>query len=769
MEFIKGKYNSNISRVWRIGFMLIILPILYIVAVFFNFFWLFGGMPDLKAIENPNSQVASEIITADGQLLSKFFLENRTPIEFDQLSPNVVRALVATEDARFMKHSGIDPRSMFRVLKGLTGGGNSGGGSTLSQQLAKNLFETRSEKFKGTLGGFPIIKTVISKTKEWILAVRLERNYTKQEIMMMYLNTVSFGNNALGIRTAAKTYFNREPWNLDLHQAALLVGMLQNPSRFNPRIFPERSLERRNTVLAQMNKYGLIKEQDFIKTKQKTLGLKITIENHNTGPAPYFREALKDWMKDWLVEYNKDNSTDYDLYTSGLRIYTTIDSRMQLYAEDAATQNMKIQQLKLDNSVKLRKSTPWVIKKDKGYVEDPYFIKRSLRKCGRYIEMKRAGFGESTILKAMTTKVKMRVYSLRGDRDTLMSPLDSLKYYNSFLHTGMVSMEPQTGDVKAWVGGINFKHFKYDHVKQGARQPGSTFKPFVYTTAIDQNFVTPCTQIIDQQVCIGDWCPQNSNSRFSGRSLNLRQALGASVNSVSAYLMKQVGPKLVADYAHKIGITSPLPENDVTICLGTPSVTVFEMVNAYSTFANLGKHVEPRFVTRIEDKNGRLLAEFPVSEKEVISPSVAYQMLFIMQGAVQEGTAVSLKNKYNFIDKNEIAAKTGTTSDYTDAWFMGMTPNLVTGVWVGGEDNHVHFTNIQDGQGGHVALPAWAYYMKKVFDDPDLAGGVRSPYRKDRFRRPDGLEANLGCGGLRVDSTNTYFRPKINDDESVMF
>ena len=769
MEFIKGKYNSNIRRVWRFGIMLMVLPVLYVVAVFFNFFWLFGGMPDLKAIENPNSQVASEIITADGQLLSKFFLENRTPIEFDQLSPNVVRALVATEDARFMKHSGIDPRSMFRVLKGLTGGGNSGGGSTLSQQLAKNLFETRSEKFKGTLGGFPIIKTVISKTKEWILAVRLERNYTKQEIMMMYLNTVSFGNNALGIRTAAKTYFNREPWNLDLHQAALLVGMLQNPSRFNPRIFPERSLERRNTVLAQMNKYGLIKEQDFIKTKQKTLGLKITIENHNTGPAPYFREALKDWMKDWLVEYNKDNSTDYDLYTSGLRIYTTIDSRMQLYAEDAATQNMKIQQLKLDNSVKLRKSTPWVIKKDKGYVEDPYFIKRSLRKCGRYIEMKRAGFGESAILKAMTTKIKMRVYSLRGDRDTLMSPLDSLKYYNSFLHTGMVSMEPQTGDVKAWVGGINFKHFKYDHVKQGARQPGSTFKPFVYTTAIDQNFVTPCTQIIDQQVCIGDWCPQNSNSRFSGRSLNLRQALGASVNSVSAYLMKQVGPKLVADYAHKIGITSPLPENDVTICLGTPSVTVFEMVNAYSTFANLGKHVEPRFVTRIEDKNGRLLAEFPVSEKEVISPSVAYQMLFIMQGAVQEGTAVSLKNKYKFIDKNEIAAKTGTTSDYTDGWFMGMTPNLVTGVWVGGEDNHVHFTNLQDGQGGHVALPAWAYYMKKVFDDPDLAGGVRSPYRKDRFRRPDGLEANLGCGGLRVDSTNTYFRPKINDDESVMF
>lgn len=769
MEFIKGKYNSSIRRVWRWGIIFMILPVLFVVAVFFNFFWLFGGMPDLKAIENPNSQVASEIITADGQLLSKFFLENRSPIEFDQLSPNVVRALVATEDARFMKHSGIDPRSMFRVLKGLTGGGNSGGGSTLSQQLAKNLFETRSEKFKGGLGDFPIIKTVISKTKEWILAVRLERNYTKQEIMMMYLNTVSFGNNALGIRTAAKTYFNREPWNLDLHQAALLVGMLQNPSRFNPRIFPERSLERRNIVLGQMQKYDFLKDEEFIKTKLKPLGLQITIENQNTGPAPYFREALKDWMKDWLVEYNKENGTEFDLYTSGLRIYTTIDSRMQQYAEDAATQNMKIQQLKLNNSVRGRNSTPWVIKKDKGYVEDPYFIKRSLRKCWRYAELKKAGYTETAIMKVMMTKIKMKVYSLRGDRDTVMSPLDSLKYYNSFLHTGMVSMEPQTGDVKAWVGGISFKHFKYDHVKQGARQPGSTFKPFVYTTAIDQNFVTPCTQVIDQQVCIGDWCPQNSNSRFSGRSLNLRQALGASVNSVSAYLMKQVGPRLVTEYAHKLGITSPLPENDVTICLGTPNVTVFEMVNAYSTFANLGKHVEPRFVTRIEDKDGRLLAEFPVSEKAVITPSIAYQMLFIMQGAVQEGTAISLKTKYKLIDKNEIAAKTGTTSDYTDAWFMGMTPNLVTGVWVGGEDNHVHFTNIKDGQGGHVALPAWAEYMKKVFDDPDLAGGVRSPYRKDRFRRPDGMGADLGCGGLRVDSTSTYFRPKINDDESVMF
>ena len=769
MAFLKGKYQSTIRFFWRAGIALTASIILYVVAVYFNFFWLFGGMPDLKAIENPQSQLASEVITADGQLLSKYFIENRSPIEFDQLSPNIIRALVATEDARFMKHSGIDPRSMFRVLKGVVGsGGNTGGGSTLSQQLAKNLFETRGEKFKGIFGSVPVLKTVIAKTKEWILAVRLERNYTKQEVMMMYLNQVSFGNNAIGIKTATKTYFNREPWNVDLHQAAMLVGMLQNPSRFNPRIFPERTLERRNTVLAQMKKYEFLTEEDFAKIKRQPLGLRFTIENHTTGAAPYFRESLKGWMKGWIESYNKENGTELDLYTSGLRIYTTIDSRMQAYAEAAVAQHMRDQQIKFYNYFRAKKMNPWVIRKDNGYVEDPNFVNRAIKRSWRYLEMKKSGLSDTKIFQVLNTKYKMRVYSLRGERDTIMSPIDSIKYYNKFLHIGMCSMDPRSGDVKAWVGGINFKYFKYDHVKQGARQPGSTFKPFVYCSAIDKNLVTPCDQIVDQAYSIGNWHPKNATG-FSGKSLTLRQALGKSVNSISVNLMSRVGPRTVAEYAHKLGITSPINEKDVTICLGTPSMTVFEMVNAYCSFANAGRHVEPRYVTRIEDKNGQVLAEFPVNEKEVLSPNVAYEMLFLMKGAVEEGTAVRLRTQYKLGENNEIAAKTGTTSDYTDGWFMGMTPNLVTGLWVGGEDNHVHHTTMEYGQGGRIAMPAWAIYMQKVYGDPDLAGHDKAPYRRDRFRRPDGMKANLDCGGVRMDSTNMYFRPKINDDEGVLF
>ncbi|MFN4145092.1 MAG: penicillin-binding protein 1A [Runella sp.] len=773
MTFLKGKYQKTIRRIWFWGLSLIFGAIFYIAAVYWNFFWLFGTMPDLKAVENPESQLASEIISADGQLLSKYFLENRSPVEFDQLSPILVKALVATEDVRFVKHSGIDPRALFRAVKGVASSDQgSGGGSTLTQQLAKNLFQTRGEKYKGKLGDIPLVRTVIAKTKEWILSVRLERNYTKQEIMAMYLNTVSFGNNAEGIKTASKTYFKKEPWNLEITEAALLVGMLQNPSRYNPRLFKERALERRNVVLGQMMKYGFLTREEFIRNKAKPLGLNFNIENHNTGPAPYFREVLRDWMKAWLAEYNRENGTEYDLYTDGLRIYTTIDSRMQAYAEAAVYEHMKTQQAIFDNFFKAQKMNPWVVKNKSGaYVEDPNFVQRAMRQSWRYIELKRAyGDDEAQIMKVMRTPVKMRVFSYRGERDTIMSPLDSIKYYKRFLHVGMASMDPRSGDLKAWVGGINFKHFKYDHVKQGRRQPGSTFKPFVYCSAIDRSFITPCETIVDRQVCIGDWCPKNASGGFSGQALTLRQALAKSVNSISAHLMKLVGPQTVVEYAHKLGITSPIPK-DVTICLGTPDMSVFEMVNAYSTFANGGKHVTPRFVTRIENKDGQVLADFPIQEKEVISPSVAYQMLFIMRGAVEDpwGTAQRLRKEYGLSTNNDIAAKTGTTSNYSDGWFMGMTPNLVTGIWVGGDDRTIHHTTMTYGQGARIAMPAWGMYMQKVFADPDLAGSERAPYRRERFFKPDGMEANIGCGGVKIDSSNIYLRPKITDDESVLF
>ncbi len=472
MAFLKGKYRKSIILFWQLAGVVIGGAVLYISAVYFNFFWLFGGMPDLKAIENPESQVASEILSADGQTLSKYFIENRTPVEFDQLSPNIVKALIATEDARFVKHSGIDPRSMFRVLKGVASSeqGTTGGGSTLTQQLAKNLFQTRSDKYKGGLGDIPLIKTVIAKTKEWILSVRLERNYTKQEIMTMYLNTVSFGNNADGIKTASRTYFRKEPWNLNLTEAALLVGMLQNPSRFNPRVFKERALERRNVVMGQMVKYGFLTQEAFYVNKLKPLGLNFNIENHNTGPAPYFREVLRDWMKTWLAQYNQENGTEYDLYTDGLRIYTTIDSRMQDYAEQAAEQHMKDQQAKFFNHFKELKMNPWVVKgTNGGYVPDPNFERRAVKRSWRYRELKRSfGDDEEKIWAELRKPIKMKVFSWRGDRDTIMSPLDSIKYYNKFLRIGMVSMDPRNGDVKAWVGGINYKLFTTKYIRASA-------------------------------------------------------------------------------------------------------------------------------------------------------------------------------------------------------------------------------------------------------------------------------------------------------------
>jgi penicillin-binding protein 1A len=524
--------------------------------------------------------------------------------------------------------------------------------------------------------------------------------------------------------------------------------------------------------LGQMMKYGFLTPETFARNKVKPLGLNFNIENHNTGPAPYFREVLRDWMKAWLAQYNKENGTEYDLYTDGLRIYTTIDSRMQSYAEAAALKHMTDQQQIFYNYFKTQKMNPWVVKNSRGgYVEDPNFVQRAMKQSWRYIELKKA-YGDDTkkIMAVMTTPVKMKVFSYRGERDTIMSPLDSIKYYKKFLHIGMVSMDPRTGDVKAWVGGINFKHFKYDHVKQGRRQPGSTFKPFVYCSAIDKSFVTPCDPIIDRQVCIGDWCPRNSTGSYSGQALTLRQALAKSVNSISAHLMSLVRPRTVVEYAHKLGITSFIPE-DVTICLGTPDVSVFEMVNAYSTFANNGKHVDPRFVLRIEDKNGRLLADFPIQEKEEISPSVAYQMLFIMRGAVEDpwGTAQRLRTQYKLSDNNDIAAKTGTTSNYSDGWFMGMTPNLVTGVWVGGDDRTIHHTTMAYGQGARIAMPAWGMYMQKVYEDTDLAGSEKSPYKRERFFKPDGMEANIGCGGIKIDTLNTYLRPKVTDDESILF
>jgi penicillin-binding protein 1A len=757
IELQPGKYRRSIIRVWLFTAIGLGLFVFYIVAVSYNFFWLFGGMPDLITLENPKSELASELISQDGKSLGKYFFENRTPVEFDQISKNVTDALVATEDARFTNHSGIDPRSMLRVAKGiLLVSSSSGGGSTLTQQVAKNLFETRSEKYEGLLGKIPFVRTVIAKTKEWILSVTLERKYTKKEIMMMYLNTVSFGNNTFGIKVAAKTYFNKEPRDLEVNEAALLVGMLQNPTLYNPLRFPTNATNRRNTVLAQMVKYNYLPEDEFETYKDRSLDLKFTVDGHNTGPAPYFRESMRGYMRAWVKRYNEENGTDLDLYTSGLRIYTTIDSRMQAYQEEAMNEHMRQQQKLFDAHWKGR--NPWA---DENGKEIPGFIEKAVRSLPYFNVLKRE-VGEEEAWKVMRRPYKMKVFSYDGEKEMTMSPMDSIRYYKRFLHAGMMSMDPRSGEIKAWVGGVNFKYFKYDHVKQGTRQPGSTFKPFVYVAALYKNFLTPCDKIVDAPV-EGQWTPKNSNGKYSEQPLTLRQALGKSVNSVSAAIIQMVKPETVVEYAHNLGITSKL-DAVPALCLGVSSVSVYEMVNAYCAFANGGYRTEPMTVLRIEDRYGNVLQEFHQKQNQELNADVAYNMLYLMRGAVEDpgGTAGRL-HSYGVTSGNEIAAKTGTTDNHSESWFMGMTQNLVSGIWVGGEDMSIHFRTIDLGQGGRAAMPAWGLYMKKVYDDQTLL-----QYRKGPFIKPENY--SLDCGNVASDSTDTYVPPaSSSDDEGVLF
>lgn len=764
IELQPGKYRRNIIRLWRLLGLILGLFIFYLIAVSINLFWLFGGMPDLVTLENPKSELASELISEDGKSLGKYIFKNRSPIEYDQVSHNLVDALIATEDARFLNHSGIDPRSLARVAKGLlTANSGAGGGSTLTQQVAKNLFETRSEKYRGLLGKVPVVRTVIAKTKEWILSVILERKYTKQEIMMMYLNTVSFGNNTYGVKVASRTYFDKDPWELNVPEAALIVGMLQNPTLYNPLRFPANALKRRNTVLGQMMKYDYLPEEKFENYKAQPLNLKYTIESHNTGLAPYFRESMRGFLNAWVKSYNEEHDADLDLSTSGLRIHTTIDSRMQRYQEEALTEHMRQQQKIFDEHWKGR--NPWI--DDKGR-EMPGFISKAVNRLPHYISLK-ALLGEEAAMKIMRTPYKMKVFSWNGEKEMTMSPIDSIRYYKRFLHAGMMSMDPRNGHIKAWVGGVNFKYFKYDHVKQGKRQPGSTFKPFVYLAGLDKNFLTPCDRVMDQPVTFGKeddvpegYTPENSNGSYSYQSLSLRQALGKSVNSVSAYIIKMVKAKTVIEYAHKLGITSKLPETPA-LALGTGDVSVYEMVNAYCSFANGGYRTEPMTILRIEDRYGNVLQSFHQKQNQELNENMAYDMLYLMRGAVEDpgGTAGRLSS-YGVTQGNEIAAKTGTSQNHSDGWFMGMTQHLVTGLWVGGEDRSIHFRTLALGQGGRVAMPAWGLYMQKVYNDQTL-----TEYRKGPFVKPANYVRD--CNTMTGDSTNTYTPPSKSDDEGVLF
>ena len=725
---------------------------LFVGLIFLLASWgVFGEMPTFEHLENPNTNLATEIISSDNQTLGKFYLDdNRTPVSYDELPENLIQALVATEDARYYEHSGIDARGTLRALIFL---GSKGGASTISQQLSKLLF---TKKPSGGLG------RVIQKVKEWVIAIRLERQYTKEEIVQMYLNLYDFNYNADGIRSAARIYFGKEPSELKTEESAVLVGMLKNSSLYNPIRREELVLNRRNTVLSQMAKYDYISEAEKDSLQQLKMDINFNPESHREGLATYFRMYLQRFLNQWIKDNPKPEGGNYNIYLDGLKVYTTVDSRMQKNAEDAVEAHMKNLQAEFfhQNTPKRNPTAPF-LDLTSGAIDT--IIRRAMKRSARWRHLRREGMSEEEIKKTFHQKTEMTVFDWNSDsyeKDTVMTPWDSIRYYKTFLRTAMMSMEPQTGHVKAWVGGVDYKHFQYDNVIQGARQAGSTFKPFVYAAAIDQLRYSPCDSLPDNQYCIEPlkhgnmeaWCPKNSDGKYSGENLTLKNALANSVNTVTAQLIDKVGPASVVSIAKNMGISREILEVP-SIALGTPDFNVYEMVGAYGTFANQGVYVKPVMVTRIEDKNGTVLYEYRPETKDVLSKDVAYAMVNLMEGVTQYGSGGRLRHSfakeqtvykeiitgYPYGLTNPIAGKTGTTQNQSDGWFMGMVPNLVTGVWVGGEDRAAHFSSLTYGQGASMALPIWAIYMKKNYENEEL--GVS----KGEFEEPEELSINVDC------------------------
>ncbi len=740
-------YTVIIRGLWIVFISMFILFPLYILTVRADFMGLYGGLPSLKALENPKNDLSSELYSTDNVLLGKYYRENRSPVTYEDLSPNLVNALVATEDIRFTEHSGIDLQGMARVGWGvikyiLTFGSSDleGGGSTLSQQTAKNLYNTRTGDKEGPLMKVPGLRMLIIKTKEWIVAVQLERFYTKKEILAMYLNTAAFSSNSYGIKVAAKTFFNKPTYDLGVQEAATLVGMLKAATYYNPARNPENSRRRRNVVMAQMHKYGFVSDQQLDSLSQLPMALDFKVDSHDEGSATYFRTVVRNWLLTWADEHG------YDLFEDGLKIYTTIDSRMQEHAEEAVRDHMKTLQGRFDDE--WGKENPW---RDEEGNEIKGFVDNLARRSKRYRSLEKFyGKGDDSIKIVMNKPVPMKIFTWKNEareKDTVMSPIDSIKYTQRFLHTGFMSMDPHNGYIKAWVGGIDYKHFKYDHVKQGRRQPGSTFKPFVYTAAIDNGY-SPCYEVVDAPVTFTvykdkeetTWTPKNTMGDYSGESMTIREALAKSMNSITAFIMKRIGPSTVVDYAHRMGITSPIEAVPALALGGGGDVSVYEMVGAYSTFVNHGTWTQPVFVTRIEDKDGNTVYEHPSNTREALSEETAYLMLYMLRGATEysDGTGAGIPGELK--DGNEIGAKTGTTQNYSDGWFMGVTEDLVSGAWVGGDSRSVHFKSIRWGQGARMAMPIWIEYMKKVYADDRL------DYKKKPFSRPStSLSIEIDC------------------------
>ena len=765
----KKQKKANFSGPIKLFWSLFVTGVLIVTTIFGSAaLGLFGPMPPLEQLENPKTNLATQIISADGEILGKFFYnDNRTPISFDELPAHLVQALVATEDERFYAHSGIDFRGTFRAIAYL---GKRGGASTITQQLARQLFVGVRSRNK--------VQAITQKIKEWVLAVKLERRYTKEEILAMYLNIYDFGYQADGIQSAAKIYFNKTPMTLSMEEAATLVGMLKNSSLFNPKRRPEMTQKRRNVVFQQMFRNKFISEAERDSLQRQPLTLDFTPDSHREGLATYFRTYVQQYMQQWVKENPKADGERYDIYRDGLRIYTTIDSRLQALGEQAMEQHMKKLQAEffLQNTPDLNPTAPFLELRE-GEIDT--LLERSARRSERWRALRASGKDEESIWASFKVPTPMTVFSWKGDIDTVMTPLDSMRYYKHYLRAAMMSMDPVNGHVKTWIGGFDYTHFQYDQVRQGRRQIGSTFKPFLYATAIDQLRLSPCDILPDALFCIEPmkfgnveaWCPKNSGDKY-GQMRTLKNALANSVNTVSARLMDKVGPTPVVNLAKKMGITSYLPRVP-SIALGTPDISLFEMVGAYSTFANKGIYVKPITITRIEDKNGTVLFEVSPETRDVISEESAFVTLNLLKGVTEGGSGQRLRHNvaeenyayqavvtgYPYEFTNPIAGKTGTTQNHSDGWFMGMVPNLVTGVWVGGEDRAVHFDNIAYGQGASMALPIWALFMKAAYDNPALA------ISQEDFEAPEVVGIPIDCVPVDPDELNRLKEKEEDLDE----
>ena len=721
----------------------------------------FGEMPDFRQLENPKTNFASEIISSDNKVLGKYYFnDNRTPIEYEDINPETINALIAIEDERFYSHPGIDLKATLRAIVFLN---QRGGASTITQQLARQLFVgVRSRN---------IFQAITQKIKEWVIAVRLEKQYTKEEILTMYLNIYDFGYYGDGIKSASNIYFSKEPMDLKVEESAMLIGMLQNSSLYDPIRRPEITKNRRNLVLMQMSKNNYItkKEEDSLRTLPLTLDY--TPQSHRQGLATYFRSYLRGFMKDWTSKNFKNDSTKYNLYVDGLKIYTTINSKMQKYAEESVEEHMINLQKEFFIQNDTLSTAPFL---DLEEEEEETIMKRAMRRSERWRKSKLSGMTNEEIEESFNKAVDMTVFSWNGDVDTIMSPIDSIRYYKHFLRAGMMSMNPKNGHVMAWVGGINYRHFQYDHVMLSKRQIGSTFKPFLYATAIDQLKLSPCDMLPDLIHCIEPykygnpepWCPTNSSDKYGGMR-TLSNALANSKNTISAQLIDKVGPRPVADLARNLGVSSNIP-NVPAIALGTPDLSVYEMVGAYGAFANKGIYVEPVMVTKIEDKNGTIVYQSKPNTKDVISEESSYVTLKLLEGVTKFGSGARLRHNiaedernyiynnvvtgYPYEFKNDIAGKTGTTQNQSDGWFIGMVPNLVTGVWVGGEDRSIHFKEIAYGQGATMSLPIWGLFMNKCYADEELN------ISKDPFPEPEVLNIELDCSKV--------ITPEIENEEN---